>query len=66
MNVLQETKVKLSLLNANGQLVHSTPQQSVSDGEFIWTISTEELPSGIYLLRINSDVGIENRRVIVE
>lgn len=66
MNVPQETDVTLTLLNANGQLVHSTPQQSVSNGAFIWTIFTEEFPSGIYLLQINTDAGIESRRVIVE
>ncbi len=64
LNVLDETEVMLSLLNANGQLVQRTQQQGVSGGKFIWTISTESLPAGMYLLRINTGEEVENRRVI--
>jgi len=59
-------RLNIQLVSLTGQVVQQQSQE-VPKGETVWPISTEALPSGLYLLRVKSENGNSwSRRLVVE
>ena len=63
VNFEQAADVQVELVNIVGQVVTSTRQESVTNGEF--TFNVENYPAGVYLVRINANNESVTRRLII-
>lgn len=57
--------LNISLVNVLGQSLYTRSNQPFSGGENSFSITAEDLPNGIYLLRIDNGVGQTVRKVLI-
>ena len=63
INFEQAADVQVELVNIVGQVVTSTRQENVTNGEF--TFNVEDYPAGVYLVRINANDESVTRRLVI-
>jgi len=56
----------LNIVNLSGQLVHSENMYSMENGNYIEIPIVEQLPSGIYLINIQSDSGSLTDKIYIQ
>lgn len=57
-------KIKVDLISTDGRLLHSQ-DLPVPAGSHYYTLSSDGLPNGIYLVRLRSNKGVETKRLVV-
>lgn len=62
---IENTTVRLSIYDGFGQLIDEITEKVNTNGENSITYNTAELLSGIYLVRIRSDKGVSDAKMIV-
>ncbi|MFZ4543852.1 MAG: zinc-dependent metalloprotease [Saprospiraceae bacterium] len=65
MNVGQDFEATIALYNAMGQEIKSIGKQQITAGNVQLTIETDGVSKGIYYVRLQSEKGIESKRVII-
>jgi hypothetical protein len=63
VNFEQAVDVQVELVNIVGQVVTTTRQEGVTNGEF--TFNVENYPAGVYLVRINANNESVTRRLVI-
>ncbi|GAB2538163.1 T9SS type A sorting domain-containing protein [Spirosoma aerophilum] len=59
-NQIPTSATELSLINETGQYVISRPVNSVKE-----EINIEQLPAGLYILRLQNETGIQTKKIII-
>ena len=64
--ITEKTSVKLWLYNAQGQHVSTLLDDICLPGKFMLNSNLENLPSGVYFVRLNTDLGQKVRKLVIK
>jgi hypothetical protein len=63
--LLKSTNIKIELINLQGEIVLEQADYQ-QQGGFLYQISVQQITSGIYVIRLSTDIGYYNQKIIIQ
>ncbi|RYE24976.1 MAG: Omp28-related outer membrane protein, partial [Sphingobacteriales bacterium] len=64
-SLIENTKVAVQVIDAAGRIVSSLPMQSMNSGNNHLSIATDQLPAGVYSVRLQTEKGIMVKQLAI-
>lgn len=64
-DIVKKSDVRLSIFDIAGKEVRTLINQSLNSGTYEYNFNSSNLPSGVYLYRLEADDAVETRRMII-
>ena len=65
MELKESTELGIEIMNLSGQVIWRKPNQQYAHGEHQVSLSVDEFPQGIYVIRWRSTEGVVSRKLVV-
>ena len=62
----EQTSVSLKVYTISGQLIKSINESTKSPGTYEFQIDLEEMSNGVYLYKLQTDKGVQTKRMILQ
>jgi hypothetical protein len=65
LNTALQGNVKVSLISAEGRVALQNMQEDMYEGQII-TLDVENIPAGVYMVRLESNAGMSVAKVVIQ